>query len=45
MDLITLLKLKESENKVEFKAARKNFKYAGGDNKEPKDRRIVCWVT
>lgn len=39
MDLAQLLQLKESENKVEFKAATKNFKYAGGDNKDPKDRR------
>lgn len=39
MELIDLLALKESENKVEFKAARNNFKYAGGDNKDPRDRR------
>lgn len=47
MDLASLLKLKESENKVEFKAARSNFKYAGGDNKEPKDRRhsVLGYVT
>jgi ATP-dependent DNA helicase RecG len=39
MNLESLLKLRESEDKVEFKAATKNFKYDGGDNKEPKDRR------
>lgn len=47
MELKQLLALKESENKVEFKAARNNFKYAGGDNKEPKDRRhcVLGYVT
>jgi ATP-dependent DNA helicase RecG len=47
MDLATLLKLKESENKVEFKAARNNFKYSGGDSKESKDRRhcVLGYVT
>lgn len=47
MDLAQLLQLKESENKVEFKAATKNFKYAGGDNKDPKDRRhcVLGYVT
>ena len=47
MDLKSLLNLKESENKVEFKAARNNFKYAGGDNKDPRDRRhcVLGYVT
>ena len=39
MDLQYLLSLKESENKVEFKSARNNFNYAGGQNTNPKDRR------
>lgn len=39
MDLATLLQLKESEDRVEFKAARKNFKYAGGQDSNPSDRR------
>ena len=30
MDLKTLLNLKESEDCVEFKAAKNNFKYNGG---------------
>lgn len=47
MELKHLLALKESENKVEFKAARNNFKYAGGDNKDPRDRRhcVLGYVT
>jgi len=47
MDLQTLLTLRESEDKVEFKAATKNFKYNGGDNREPKDRRhcVLGYVT
>jgi ATP-dependent DNA helicase RecG len=47
MELAHLLALKESENKVEFKAARNNFKYAGGDNRDPKDRRhcVLGYVT
>jgi ATP-dependent DNA helicase RecG len=47
MTLQELLDLKESEDKVEFKSASKNFKYAGGDNREPKDRRhcVLGYVT
>ncbi|MFK7809428.1 MAG: ATP-binding protein [Saprospiraceae bacterium] len=39
MTIAELRGLKESEDNVEFKAARNNFKYDGGKNSNPKDRR------
>lgn len=47
MELQALLALKESEDGVEFKAAKNNFKYAGGANTAPKDRRhcVLGYVT
>lgn len=39
-DLIEILKhLKESEDHVEFKAARHNYPFAGGSHNEPRERR------
>ena len=31
--------LKESEDHIEFKEAKRNFNWDGGDHKEPKERR------
>ena len=31
--------LKESEDHIEFKEAKRNFNWDGGDHKDPKDRR------
>ena len=47
MNLIELLKLQESEDKVEFKSATNTFKYNGGQNREPRDRRhcVLGYVT
>jgi len=39
MTIAELKGLKESEDNVEFKAARNNFKYDGGKSSSPKDRR------
>lgn len=39
MTIAELKNLKESEDKVEFKEARQNFNYAGGERKSQEDRR------
>ncbi|MDR0863572.1 MAG: putative DNA binding domain-containing protein [Candidatus Symbiothrix sp.] len=39
MTIQELKKLRESENKVEFKEAKKGYNFAGGSHTDPKDRR------
>ncbi|HCH45806.1 RNA-binding domain-containing protein, partial [uncultured Algoriphagus sp.] len=39
MTIEELKNLKESEDKVEFKAAVKNFSFAGGERRDQEDRR------
>lgn len=49
MTVQELKQLKESEDKVEFKAATHNFSYAGSDHREQEERRkcflgYVMWL-
>jgi ATP-dependent DNA helicase RecG len=39
MTISELKQLKESEDKVEFKAAMHNFSYAGSDHRDQEERR------
>ena len=39
MTIEELIKLKESDDKIEFKEAKKNFSFAGSEHREQKDRR------